>query len=179
MQCEKLLATAQQERIAACVRAMYRKTEPTRTNANQPELISGTLWAAMALPAHSNNPEVRAGRFPNPSTQPQLICPHCQRHLLEFQPIDKLMSVDAAAEFYAVHPHTVRNWIDKGYIRAFKLTPDSKIIRVPMVDFLRLADRFGSKVSITHAKRKSGKHPASQSKAQEADGLRNEGVENK
>lgn len=84
------------------------------------------------------------------------ICPHCQRQQLEFPPIDRLVSIHAAAEFFNVHPSTVRNWIDSGFIRVFKITEDSKIMRVPLSDFLRLGDRFGSKNPITRLRYDEG-----------------------
>lgn len=99
--------------------------------------------------------------------------------MLQFQPVDRLMTIEAAADLYVVHPTTIRNWIDRGWIRVFKVAPESKILRVAYVDLLRLGERFASRVSITHAKRKSGKQVASPSKAQEADDLRNESDESK
>lgn len=114
-----------------------------------------------------------------PKAKPLMACPNCQRQLLEFPPVDKLITIEAAADFYSVHPQTIRRWIDVGYIRVFKIAEDAKIMRVSLSDLLRLGDRFGSKLPITRAKEKSSQRSASPSKAQEADDLRNESDENK
>lgn len=110
------------------------------------------------IPGHSNNPATNAGQFPTANAQPLMLCPHCDRQLLEYPPIDRLVSIEQAASFYGVHPGTIRNWIDKGWIRLYKISEASKVLRVPLADLLRLAERFGSKDPITRAKGKVWKH---------------------
>lgn len=51
-----------------------------------------------------------------------------------------LLSVGQAAEQLEVSPSTVRNWVEKGYIRAFRLP--SGVRRIPRTEITRLANEY-------------------------------------
>jgi excisionase family DNA binding protein len=49
---------------------------------------------------------------------------------------EQLVRVSEAAEEIGVHPSTVRNWIDKGYLRAARLPSGHR--RIPEAEVTRL-----------------------------------------
>jgi excisionase family DNA binding protein len=54
----------------------------------------------------------------------------------------RLLSVGQAASELHVSPSTVRNWVDKGYLHAFRLP--SGVRRIPEVEITRLVNEYFS-----------------------------------
>lgn len=90
-----------------------------------------------------------------PSEKYSPICPNCDRVMLVFPPVDRLLSLDEAATIWSVHRETIRLWIKRGWIRAFRPHPDSRHLRVSYSDLMRLDVLFGTKESITRVKGKN------------------------
>jgi len=88
-----------------------------------------------------------------------------------FGHIDSLLSVQQAASWYGVHQSSIRLWVRKGWIRAFKPHPASKVVRVVASDLLRVSESFKTEDPITHMTMKKAlkqAHPRARMKTQEA-----------
>ena len=110
--------------------------------------------AAAAIPVleeevqHPPQEEFFAGRYQQSSAN----------YTTAFGPIDSLVSVQQAAAFYSVCEDSIRLWVKRGWIRAFKPHPSSKVVRVVIADLLRVSETFDDKDSIAHVRERTAKN---------------------